>query len=44
MGGRIFDNFLQRGGPMDLSCFSDADRSEIRAALDASALSIGEAR
>ena len=43
MGGTIYDNFLKRGGPMTLSCFSDADRSEIRAALDASQ-SVGEAR
>jgi len=44
MGAKIFENFVKRGGPMSLACFSDGDRSEIRAPLDASSLPMGEAR
>ena len=44
MGAKIYDNFVKRGGPMSLSCFSDGDRSEIRAPLDASSLPMAEAR
>ena len=44
MGAKIFDNFVKRGGPMSLACFSDGDRAEIRAPLDASSLPMAEAR
>ena len=44
MGAKIFENFVKRGGPMSLACFSDGDRSEIRAPLDASSLPMGVAR